>query len=156
MERSPELEIPSHDVITAIGTINANWFNSTLIRHYDPYENYLEYNDGDTLHKLNLLESDWDKLMESNFPWEYWPDLNNDSTCIVANIRTSTIKFNSNNTRLRLYPTPEHNHIEHYFDGKKRTRYTADSNLWRELFEGEFPIKYLPYIEPEVQQWLKG
>lgn len=160
-ERPPSKELvptPSHGLITSIGWIEADYSNANLIRHYDPYDNYLEYNDGETLHKLNVLDDDWDTLSELKFPWEYWPDLSRvgEEELIRVDADNKTYEFRPHNTKLRLFDDPKINHVEHQLDPQHLRGIRVVPALWRIMFKGDYPIKYLPYIDKHSREWAEN
>lgn len=149
---------PGHEVITAIGRVRCDWSNSNLIRHYDPYDNYLEYNDGNTLHKLNMLDDDWDKLVKDHWPWEYWPDMRRfeESDFLSVDVGQERYEFRPHNTKLRYFPGNEkYNHIEHQVNPQITQGITVVPALWRMMFRGDYPIKALPYVDADTIKWYK-
>jgi hypothetical protein len=153
-EAQPGQEIerlPSHRLITNIGYIDADWSNSTLVRFTDPYENYLEYNDGDSLQKLTVLDDDWEALSAKKFPWEYWPDLKSfsDNDMLEVDCGDVSYEFRPRDSKLRLFDDPKYNYVEHRTDPTTVVTVKVVPALWRMMFKGDFPIKYLPYVDRE-------
>ena len=150
--------VPSHDVITSIGRITVDWTNANLMRHYDPYNNYLEYNDGETLHQLNVLDRDWDKLVADDFPWEYWPNLEHFSVneIIKVNVGGTGYEFHPSNTKLRIFKDSEYDHAEHQLRPGDTRGFKLKEGLKKMLFKGDYPIRYLPYVDELSRNWYGG
>ncbi len=149
------LETPVVEAITSIGKIPCTYFNANLIRHFDPYDNYLEYNDGEMLHKLNVLDTDWNAMVELDFPWEYWPDLEQVSVDNIIKVKYGGVgyEFHPSNTILRLFKDSQYDHAEHSLNPGNVRGMKLVKGLKEKLFKGEYPIKYLPYVDRASQEW---
>ena len=158
MEQKPSTEIvstPAHEVITSLGKIQCHWVNTTLMRFEDPYEDHIEYNDGERLHKLNILEDDWDKLIKDDYPWEYWPDMSrfDDEDKIMVTAGAHTYEFRPRNTKLMLFKDHSFDHVEHRPKPNTTKGITITDDLKEVLFRGDFPIKFLPYIDRPTREY---
>lgn len=142
-------ETPTHEVVTAIGRITCDWANTTLKRYEDVSYNHIEYNDGDTLHKLNVLNDDWETLSELKFPWDYYPEMSrfDDNDLIDVSTNSDSYQFRPRDTRLMLFDDSRYNHVEHRTEPNRVRGITVVPALWRMMFKGDYPIRYLPYVD---------
>lgn len=158
MEEKPKnyetLETPTVEVVTAIGRIACHWANTTLQRFENPYDDYIEYSDGETLHELNVTTADWEILVANHFPWEYWPDLEcaGDESIEVRG-GNNTYHFKPSNTKLRLFTEEKFNHAEHKPTPSELKGIRVAPALWRMMFKGNYPIKFLPYVDRATKEW---
>jgi hypothetical protein len=141
-----------------MGKLECNWVNTTLMRFEDPYDNHIEFNDGETLHKLNVLDADWEKLCELHFPWEYWPDMSRfeESDLIQVAFGEESYEFRPRNTKLMLFADERANHVEHQPNPSVTRGMTVVPALWRMMFKGDYPIKFLPYIDLATREYFKN
>jgi hypothetical protein len=75
-----------------------------------------------------------------------------ESPIVPIEFNGETIVLTYFNTRLRTFPDEQYNHTE-FFDDSNDLRATGSKQLLDVLFELDFPMLSLPYVDEDTMVW---